>query len=231
MPRILIVEPVEWSAEIDTSGPYLAPVAEPDTVFESAWVTGLKSIEGWVDEARCAPLVADIVAERAGEFDAMMIDCFADPGLRAAREIARIPVVGAAEASMCLALQLGHRFGVISPSSPAARDVDLLAQAYGLSARLAGSVGVDIPIVDLEKDAEATTTALIAAGRECIERYGADVLILGCTGMMPLAEGVRAAFAVPVIEPMMTAFKTAEALARLGLVHAPTDLPGGCCAG
>jgi allantoin racemase len=228
MQRILIIEPVEWSAEIDTAGPHLATVKEPDTVLESAWVTGLTSIEGWVDEARCAPLVVDIVAARADEFDAMMINCFADPGLRAAREIARVPVVGAAEASLCLAMQLGHRLGVISASSLAARDVHLLAQAYGVPARLAGAVGVDIPIVDLEKDTEATTTALIAAGRACIERYDADVLILGCTGMMPLAAGVRAAFDVPVIEPMVAAFKTAEALARLGLVHAPTELPGGC---
>ena len=51
--------------------------------------------------------------------------------------------------------------------------------------------------------------------------------MLGCTGMAPLAERVQAAVDVPVVEPMLAAFKTAETLARLGLLHAAIDSPGG----
>ena len=228
MGRILVIEPVAWSEEIDTDGPYLDAVEDPDTVVEVAWVDGLRAIEGPVDEARCAPRVVDVVQARGADHDAIMINCFADPGLRAAREIARIPVTGAAEASLCLALQLGHRFGVIAPSSFAAKDACLIAQAYGLSSRLAGALGVDIPIVDLEKDPAATTAALVAAGQTCVERHGADVIVLGCTGMAPLAAGVQEALDVPVVEPMLVAFKTAEMLARLGLVHAELAVPGAC---
>jgi len=227
--RILVLEPIEWSAEVDTDGPYLDTVREPDTEIEVAWVDGLKAIEGCVDEARCAPLVVDVVQERAARVDAIMINCFADPGLRAAREIARVPVVGAAESSLCLALQLGHRFGVVAPSTLAAKDARLLVQAYGLSARLAGAEPVNIPILDLEKDPETTIAALADAANACVERDGADVVVLGCTGMAPLAERVQAALDVPVVEPMLAAFKTAETLARLGLVHAAVDVPGGCC--
>ncbi len=166
--RILIIEPVAWSEEIDTARPYLESLKEADTVLDSAWVEGLAAIEAAVDEMRCAPLVVDVVEARAAEYDAMAIDCFADPGLRAAREIARIPIVGAAEASLCLALQLGQRIGVVSPSSLAAKDAQYMAGAYGLSSRLAGAVGVDIPIVDLEKDPEATTAALVEAARTSV---------------------------------------------------------------
>jgi allantoin racemase len=227
MGKILVLEPIEWSAEVDTDGPYLDTVRAPDTEIEVAWVDGLKAIEGWVDEARCAPKVVDVVLERAARVDAIMINCFADPGLHAAREVARVPVVGAAESSLCLALQLGPRFGVVTPSTLAAKDARLLVQSYGLSARLAGAEPVDIPILDLEKDPDSTTAALVAAGRTCVERDGADVIVLGCTGMAPLAAGVQAALDVPVVEPMLAAFKTAETLARLGLVHAALDVPGG----
>ena len=49
---------------------------------------------------------------------------------------------------------------------------------------------------------------------------GAEALVLGCTGMVPAAAGLRAALDVPVIEPLAAAFKTAEAMVTLGLVHA-----------
>lgn len=227
MRTILVIEPVVYpdAAELDRA--YLDAVRDRDTAVEVVCATQLEAVEGHADEVRSAAGVLEVAAEWAGRCDAMLVNCFADPGVRAAREVARVPVVGAAEASMSLALQLGSRFGVVAPSVTAARDVVLQARTHGISSRLAGAASVDIPIVDLTTDPDATTAALVRAARACIDRYDADVIVLGCTGMAPLAAGVRDALDVPLIEPMLAAFVTADSLSRLGLVHAPSQFGHG----
>ena len=229
MRTVLVIEPVEFPGAVEEDVAYLDAVREPDTAIEVVCATQLASVEGHADEVRSAAGVLEVAAEWAGRCDAMLVNCFADPGVLAAREVVRVPVVGAAEASMTLALQLGFRFGVVTPSVSAARDTVLQARTLGISSRLAGVASVDTPIVDLTLDPDATTAALIRAARTCIDRHDADVIVLGCTGMAPLAAGVRDALDVPLIEPMLAAFKTTESLARLGLVHAPVqfgDEPG-----
>ena len=42
--------------------------------------------------------------------DGVVIACYGDPGLFAAREISAVPVVGIAEASMLMACTVAHRF-------------------------------------------------------------------------------------------------------------------------
>jgi len=51
-------------------------------------------------------------AEKEG-YDAVVIGCFYDPGLREARELVRIPVIGPAETCMHIAATLGHKFSVL----------------------------------------------------------------------------------------------------------------------
>ncbi len=224
MRTVLIIEPVTFAGAAEEDAAYLDGVRERDTVVEVVCASPLESVEGYADEVRSAVGVLDAAAAWAGRCDAMVINCFADPGLLAAREVARVPIVGAAEASVSLALQLGARFGVVAPSAVAAKDAFVQAAAMGLAARFAGAVSVDVPIVDLTRDPEATAASLASAARQCVDQHGADVVVLGCTGMAQLAEKVRQQLDVPLIEPMLAAFKTAESLARLGLVHAPSPL-------
>ena len=53
------------------------------------------SIEGGADEAMAVPgLLSEIIRGEALGVDAYIIACFDDPGLHAAREVARGPVLG-----------------------------------------------------------------------------------------------------------------------------------------
>src|SRR5690348_377360 len=74
---------------------------------------GPASIECDVDEALAVPdtVLKIVEAEREG-IDAVVIDCMGDPGLRPAREMVSIPVLGPCETSMHLASMMGHQFGV-----------------------------------------------------------------------------------------------------------------------
>lgn len=63
---------------------------------------GPVSIESHFDEVVSAVGVAEevIKGEREGGIDAYVVACFGDPGLLAARELTRAPVIGIAEAGV-----------------------------------------------------------------------------------------------------------------------------------
>ncbi|MFL4257463.1 aspartate/glutamate racemase family protein, partial [Escherichia coli] len=69
---------------------------------------GPASIESHYDEALSIPgILAEIAAGEKNEVDGYVIACFGDPGLDAARELAKGPVVAVAEAAMNYASFLG----------------------------------------------------------------------------------------------------------------------------
>ena len=76
---------------------------------------GPASIEGHYDEALAVPGLLQAI--RDGERDGAeghVIACFGDPGLLAAREIARYPVIGIAEAAMHLATWVATGFSIVT---------------------------------------------------------------------------------------------------------------------
>ena len=217
--KILVVVPVVLNS-VEGDVEYRDAIKQPDTIVECVSIaTGPTSIETCFDEAFAVPEVLRLIKASAGSVDAVVINCFADPGLMAARELLDIPVVGASEASMSLALQLAHRFGVVSTYENSVAYTELQARARGIETRLAGVIGIELGVCELEEDIEATTNLLIEAARELIATRRAEAIVLGCTGMVPAASGLRAALDVPVIEPLAAAFKTAEAMVTLGLRH------------
>lgn len=224
MKTILVVEPVVVPGGEDEA-PYLATVKEDATTVRFvSLASGPPSIETFNDEAMAVAEMLPVIEAEAGDADAIVINCMADPGVRAVRELVDVPVVGPAEASVALAMQLGHSFAVVTIFDNAGPWTELQVRAMGVESRLAAAMGVDIPVLELEQDLEKTTAHLLSAARDCVENRGADVLILGCTGMYPVVERIRQVLDVPVIEPLAAAFKTAETLATLGLAHSHRGL-------
>jgi len=216
---ITVVEPVAIACDEAEEG-YLDGLKDAYTTFRFAAIeSGPASIETYYDEAFAVAAMMPIVARGAKTCDAMVVDCMADPGVRAARELVDVPVVGAAEASMALATQLGQRLGIISILENGAAQTELQVRAMGVDSRVVAIVGIDVPVLALGQDPGLTAAHLSVAARECVEDCGADVIVLGCTGMYMFAERLRADLDVPVVEPLAAAFKTAEMLASLGLAH------------
>jgi allantoin racemase len=154
----------------------------------------------------------------------------ADPGLDAARELVRIPVVGPAQASMYLAATLGHRFSVLSVSEADIPSFELQAARHGLAARLASVKPFRIPVLDLKDDVEATMRVLVDLSEQAVREDGAHVIIPGCTGLAGFAQQIQAGLAdrgcpVPVVDPPSVALKLAESLVELGLSHSERTYP------
>jgi len=224
--KILVIEPtVTTDLFNDMTKKYLEEIKNPDVKIEVVNIkTGPSSIETFYDEAFALPEILGIVDEYKSRCDAIVINCFADPAINAARELTDIPVVGPAEASMMIALMLGHKFGVISTFRNSGPWIELQARNMGIEQRLAGAIGIDIPVLELGKDLKKTTRYLVDAARDLIESKGAEVIVLGCTGMAEVAKIIKEELEVPVIESMATAFKVAELIISLKLTHSKTGL-------
>jgi len=225
MKKILVVNPITTDSFNDMTKNYLEKIKNPDIEIEVVNIkAGPSSIETFYDEAFSLPEILKTIDEYKSKCDAIVINCFADPALNAARELTDVPIVGPAEASMMIALILGHKFGVISTFRNSGPWIELQVRNMGIEQRLAGAIGVDIPVLELGKDLKKTARYLIDAARNLIDSKGAEVIVLGCTGMAPVARIIKEKIEVPVIEPMATAFKVAELIVSLKLTHSKTGL-------
>ncbi len=75
---------------------------------------GPVSIESAYDETLAAYHLMPLIKKANDEnYDAIVIACFSDPGLDAAKEISKIPVIGIEEATLHIAAMLGHKFAIM----------------------------------------------------------------------------------------------------------------------
>lgn len=213
-----MINPVATDAWNESDGEYLSSVVRDDTRLTVVNIErGPLTIEGFHDEAHAVPGVLRVIRENRDRFDGMMINCFADPGLMAARELLDTPVTGAAESAIVMASMLGHRFSIISPLSNGAGMVEMKVACMGLLERLGPVLSIDTEVSDLDKDPERTVEAIVSAVRGAGNQ--ADVAILGCTGMAFVSRRVAGRLDVPVVEPAAAAVKMLEVLLDLGLTH------------
>lgn len=198
----------------------------PGVIVSGSQITrGPGSIESEYEAAMSVPdtILRIIEAERDG-VDAVIIDCMGDPGLRAARETVRIPVLGPAQTAMHVAAMLGHRFSVVTVMRRLRASFENAAAIHGLSGRMASCRSVDIPVLELEHDLVATTAALIDEAQIAVERDGAEAIIFGCAAGVRdglLARGID----IPVVDPIPTAVNVAAALVRSDLSHSALTFP------
>jgi allantoin racemase len=176
---------------------------------------GPNSIETFEDEIKSGPFVLKLVEDNKNKYDAIIINCFADPVINAAREICHIPIIGPAQASMVVAMSLARKFAIISIYKKSGPWGELQARQARTENMLVYSTGIEIPVLELEKDPDRTKKEIIKEARFAIEKKGAEVIILGCTGMAPIARAIKEELGVPVIEPMLAALKTAEMLLEI----------------
>lgn len=225
MKKILVINPVADSRWNKSDGNYLKKNAREDTIVEVINIEkGPKTIESFYDEAFALPGILKIVREIKNQYDGIMINCFADPGLNPAREVCDIPVVGPGESAIILASMLGHNFSIISVKKNLIPMFEMKLASLGLSRRLSSVEYIDMPVSKLEDDFNKTEEAIIKAINSTIKQNNTEVAILGCTGMLSLYNKVVKRVNIPVVEPAATALKTLEILIDLRISHSKTGL-------
>jgi allantoin racemase len=154
---------------------------------------------------------------RAGEHDGVVIACYGDPGLYAAREVSPVPVVGIAEASMLMACTVAHRFSVVSVISRIRPLIEDVVARYGLTDRCASVRTTSLAVLDIERDPHAAEREIAAESQRAVAEDGAEAICLGCAGMGPLDRSVGEAVGVPVLDGVAAAVKMLEGVLGYGL--------------
>lgn len=228
--QIRVINPNTTAAMTETIAAAARRVAAPGTrIVATNPVAGPVSIESHFDEAIAAVGVLEEV--RTGELDkadAYVIACFGDPGLLAARELTRAPVIGIAEAAFHLATLIATRFSVVTTLGRTTIIAEHLLQQYGFAHHCRRVRAAEIPVLALEHDPDAALRRIVEEGRRAKAEDGIGAIVLGCGGMADLTDSIAEAVGLPVIEGVTAAVKLAETLVALRLQtskHGDLDFP------
>ncbi len=218
--KILVLNPVATDRWNDLTLSTISKIASPNTYYEVKSLSkGPKSIETYYDKE----LVVDQVVKEAYEaekkgYDAMIINCFDDPGLHASREVVNdMLVLGIGETSIISSLLLGNSIAIISTGRNTKGIYRRRVLELGIKDRVVYIGAIEVPVLDLRDDEEIKKLLSLEINN-ALDR-GAEVIILGCSGFTGLGKELSKAFKVPVIDPFILTFKIAEALSAIGIKH------------
>ena len=222
--KLLNLDPVTYVSTAEELE-YMTRFLGEDTVLETRAVTnGPATIENARDEALAAPGVIEacIQAEKDG-YHGVFVNCFADPGVHPARTCVNIPVFGGFEPVMLTAMGTGHRIGIITVTPQVLTMLNDIVAKEGLGSRVACVRSVGIPVQEL-RDLERLCAALKKEALAAVYEQGAQVIVLGCTAMIGVAERLREllkqeACPVPVLEAAQCGIAMLEMYAKMGLSH------------
>ncbi|MDP9837247.1 allantoin racemase [Neorhizobium huautlense] len=216
--RILIVNPNTTASMTATIADSARRVASRETeIIAVTSSMGPVSIEGYYDEVFAIPGLLKAIAEgeKAG-IDAVVIACFDDTGLDAARALANVPVIGICEAAVSTTAFIAQKFTVVTTMERSRLPLEHLVHRYGMSSRCKVRAA-DIPVLSLEDPNSNARDRLRREIGLALKEDRAEAIVLGCAGMADLTVELLAEFGVPVVDGVAAAVKQAESLVTMGL--------------
>ncbi len=192
--------------------------ARPDTeIIAVNPKNGPASIENYHDESLAAVgLLEEIHQGEQEKVDAMIIACYGDVGLYAAREVASVPVIGIGEASMYLASIVAARFSIVTVISRSKIILEELLQRYGMTEKCVSIRSTNMSVLDFEENFDRGIENLARESKKALTEDGAEAICLGCAGMVSFVEKLEQELSVPVFDGVTAAVKLAESLVDLG---------------
>ncbi len=216
--KIAVINPNTTASMTATIADAARRVANAGTEIEAITSSmGPVSIEGYYDEVFAIPgLLVEIAKAERGGAQAIVIACFDDTGLDAARALASIPVIGICEAAVAATSFIAQRFSIVTTMERSRLPVEHLVHRYGMSGRCKVRAA-DVPVLSLEDPKSNARDRLRREIVAALRDDRAEAIVLGCAGMADLTLELRHEFGVPVVDGVAAAVKQAEALVALGL--------------
>jgi allantoin racemase len=181
---------------------------------------GPVSIESAYDETLASYHMLDLVKKANDEgYDAIVLACFSDPGLDAAKEISDIPVIGIEEATLHMAAILGHKFSIMTGMRRRIPTREWHTLLRGVSQFYASSPALEMSVLEMDANPVKAKARILELASKAVKDDGAEVIILGCAGLAGYSKDIEQALGAVVLDPTSVAFKMAEAMADLGLKH------------
>lgn len=213
--KIKVINPNTSASMTERIGLTAREVADRETEIVAVHPEmGPVSIEGFYDEALSVIGVLDEIRKgEAEEIDGYVIACFGDPGLDAARELARGPVIGIAEAAMRMAVLLSSEFSIVTTLDRTRIIAQHLVDRYGMSRFCRRIRTTNLSVLSLERE----QSTILEECHRAIKEDQVGAIVLGCGGMSHLAMQLTQELNVPVIDGVSAAVKLAEAVILLKL--------------
>jgi len=217
--RVLVINPNSSKEMTESMASVLDEIRRPDTELavvatESAPV----SIQSARDAALATPPMLEIIEQaNLDGVDAIIIACFSDPGLEAAKEVSSALVLGIEETSIHVAAMLGHKYTILTPLATRIPSKEQDVRRFKAEPACASVRALGMTVLETEADPARTKKRIFEVARAAMEEDGAEVMILGCAGMTGYAEEVERELGILVLDPTSLTLKIAESLVDLGI--------------
>ena len=216
MARILLVNPNISDSVSDLIRAEAQRSASPGTQVEVLTAPfGVAYIETRFEALVGAYATAQVAAEHCGQYDAVVVAAFGDPGLAGLRELLPVPVTGMTEAALATAHLLGHRISIIAISQRIQAWYREVVESYGFGDRLASIRALDRPLSAIGGVQQEHAQALQALAERAVAEDGAEVIVLAGAPLAGLARTLQGRLPVPVVDGVSSAVRHAETLVAL----------------
>jgi Asp/Glu/hydantoin racemase len=149
-----------------------------------------------------------------GTVAGIVISAFGDPGIDRLRALTDVPIVGICESSILEAAECGRRFGIATVTPDLVEPIDGSVHTLGLGHLYTGIRLTSEDPETLIADPVRLEAALANAVAACIERDGAQAVVIGGGPLGQAAIGLAHRFNVPVIAPISAAMRKLLALLK-----------------
>lgn len=182
-----------------------------------------------VNSLSAGPLVAEIaIKAEADGYDAVVPFGTLDAGVELSRNLVRIPIVGAGQSVMHLAVQLSNRLGVIAYEEKSIPFMRKQMHAWRVADSVVAMRSVQVPLMESTKNRDAIRERFIRCAREMIDDHDVEIIVPMGVTMVPVQyapEEFEKELGVPVMDALKTSIQTAEMMVRMGLTHSTRTYP------
>ena len=167
---------------------------------------GPAAIQGPEDGEACLPHLLKLVKKASTEgASAIIIGCFDDTGLEAARNLATCPVIGIGQAAYHLASLVGDQFSVVTTLRVSLPILEANVHDYGLSQHLVKVRASGVQVLALETDADAAAKRVFQEILLAQKEDNVHSVVLGCAGMSHIPDIAGPEIKVRLIDGVKTA--------------------------
>jgi len=220
MPAVLHVIPVRARpGRVEKERDRLASVAPGVRVHVIDLPDGPLDLEHFVDDHVAVGMMLEILPRyvTAHSVAAVSIGCFYDPGLWELRETLDVPVVGIGEASMMLASTVASRIAILVGDWKWVPKMEQNIRAMGMAHRVCSWRSIGRSVQAMQDDPEGCYRVIAREAQAARDQDHAEAVILGCGAIGGMAGRLEEDVGIPVIDPVISGFLLACALAFMGI--------------
>ena len=222
--KIVTVIPTATRAFCDEYVDLLQPFLLPSTELHATPVeAALPHLEYYYYGAlTTVGIIERMMKAQEDGFDAAIIGCFYDTGLREAREVLTLPVVGPGEVTFHHAAMTAEAIGVVVGRRKMLPKLRENASTYGVASKIVAWESAELTVPELRLRTDDVYVRLRNACAQAMGR-GAEALVLACGSMTYYAERLESDLGCPALDPRLLSVKYAEMMGdlyrRTGLTH------------